>query len=159
MNRLTPRVKRILLALCVILLTTFLLLVYATQALASFRLDYIPGVEPSDGIRVLSVHQVVPNTEKKAVVAVEQPPRDSGPSGDIWDCIAAKESGNRPLPCRPFCGRLQWLPSTWRAAGGTRYAPLPQQATYAQEVEIARAWLKKTSWRQWPNTSRMCGVR
>jgi hypothetical protein len=91
---------------------------------------------------------------------VQSPTRGpSAPTGDIWDCIAAKESGNRPLGCAPHCGRLQWLASTWRAAGGTKYASLPQQATYAQEVAIARSWLAKTSWNQWPNTSRACGVR
>lgn len=77
----------------------------------------------------------------------------------IWDCIAAHESGgNWRDASGGYEGGLQFLNSTWLAAGGGRFARHAYDATPAQQVEIARSWLARTSWSQWPNTSRACGV-
>ncbi len=78
----------------------------------------------------------------------------------VWDCIAEKESGgNWGDRSGGFEGGLQFLNSTWLSAGGGRYAQHAYDATPAQQVEVARSWLAQTSWDQWPNTSRACGVR
>lgn len=77
-----------------------------------------------------------------------------------WDCIAKYESGgNWASTDGMYEGGLQFLPSTWAAAGGTRYAPHAYQASKAQQVAVAESWLAKTSWNQWPQTSRRCGYR
>lgn len=58
-----------------------------------------------------------------------------------------------------YFGGLQFLASTWRSAGGTRYAPLPHQATKDQQIRIAEEWLARTSWAQWPACSSKLGYR
>jgi Transglycosylase-like domain len=78
----------------------------------------------------------------------------------IWNCIAEHESGDNwhLNDGSGFYGGLQFMQSTWESAGGLRFAPRADLATPMQQVEIARSWLAKTSWNQWPQTSRMCGV-
>lgn len=107
-------------------------------------------VKPYVAPKPVVVHHAAPAPSRAA----------SEGTGSIWDCIAKYESGgNWSSTSGMFEGGLQFLPSTWRAAGGTRYAAHAYQATKAQQIEIASSWLSKTSWAQWPNTSRMCGVR
>lgn len=168
MLSLRPSGKQLLGVTAIAGVVALLVLITATAALAGV---WLPGQQATEVAAPHEMDQMYrPSFRTIPAMTLPAPPKPkpkpvaapapSAPSGDIWDCIAAKESGNQPLPCAPHCGRLQWLPSTWRMAGGTRYADLPQNATYAQEVEIARAWLAKTSWAsQWPNTSRMCGAR
>lgn len=48
-----------------------------------------------------------------------------------------------------FDGGLQFLPSTWRLAGGTRYAPTANLATPIQQMTIAEEWLRRTDASQW----------
>lgn len=130
---------------------------------AAFHLEYVG--EPTEGLRFMPEVEGLRTQPPARYEPLRASGTRSGPSVTIvepasrWDCIAEKESGNQPLACAPYCGRLQWLPSTWRAAGGTRYAPTPQQATYEQEKAVADAWLAQTSWGQWPSTSRACGYR
>jgi hypothetical protein len=132
---------------------------------AAFSLERADGSAPTTGLRFLP-EVIGMRTQPPPVY---RPLRASGAAtgrpvtilepASRWDCIAKYESGDRALPCNPYCSRLQWLPSTWRAAGGTRYAPTPQQATKEQEYQIADEWLARTSWGQWPQTSRRCGYR
>lgn len=85
--------------------------------------------------------------------------RPGAPSGSIWDCIAHYESGgNWADTSGGYEGGLQFLHSTWVSAGGRRYAEHAYQATREQQIAIATEWLAQTSWRQWPNTSKMCGL-
>lgn len=56
-------------------------------------------------------------------------------------------------------GGLHFLNSTWLRAGGARYAAHAFLATAAQQIEIARAWLARTSWARWPKCSRLVGAR
>jgi hypothetical protein len=92
-----------------------------------------------------------------------------------WQRLADCESGDRytdksgrvhiiPNTARwhiegEHSGGLQFAYSTWRSAGGTKYAPTAGGATPMQQVEIAKAWLARTSWAQWPNCSRIVGLR
>lgn len=83
-----------------------------------------------------------------------------GPGDSVWYRLAQCESGGRwNIENPPYSGGLQFLPSTWRMAGGTRYAPRPSQATPAQQIQIAKEWLARTSWAQWPACSRKLGLR
>lgn len=98
---------------------------------------------------------------KPEPVAVRQPTRLPESSGSsVWDRLAQCESGgNWHHTGGRFSGGLQFLPSTWRAAGGTRYAPTAAQATREQQIAIAQSWLARTSWSQWPACSRRLGLR
>lgn len=92
-----------------------------------------------------------------------------------WRQIADCETGGDSTPGRApyharwrydgrsgFDGGLQFLPSTWTAARkpvsaaqSYRYA---WQAPAWVQVAVARSWLRRTSWRQWPRCSRTVGV-
>ena len=53
-------------------------------------------------------------------------------------------------------GGLQFLPSTWVANGGTRYAPTADRATKAQQIDIANRLSSGGDWlKPWP----VCGKR
>lgn len=82
------------------------------------------------------------------------------PASSVWDKIAACESGgNWSSTVGRYDGGLQFHPSTWRAAGGTRYAPTADQASREEQIAVAESWLAKTSWAQWPACSRRLGLR
>lgn len=167
METVSNRTKSVLTVLICLGLVILAVVIMATAAQGAARFITTPiGYAPPKPAPVLT-WRVTPvdmrvvkalRAPRPAPVAPTRLP-DAGSVSSIWDCIFEKESGNQPLGCDPHCGRAQWLPSTWRAAGGTKYAALPQDATEAQEKEIAASWLAKTSWNQWPNTSRMCGAR
>lgn len=137
------------------------------SAQAAYHLTYEVGHAPTKGIPALldvsglatAPTPVLPavkatGTSKPATVRI------TNPSTSIWDRIAACESGgNWSHSGGTYEGGLQFLPSTWRAAGGTRYAPHAYQASREQQIEIASHWLAQTSWRQWPVCSRKAGVR
>lgn len=93
--------------------------------------------------------------------AVGRPVTIVEPTSSKWDCIAKHESGHRwdYNGSSGYDGGLQFSPSTWRAAGGERYAPYAYQASREEQIAVAESWLAKTNWGQWPNTSRMCGYR
>lgn len=101
-------------------------------------------------------------------------PRYEGVVPQPWQSLADCESGDRymedgrihivPNTARwhiegLHSGGLQFAYDTWRRAGGTRFAPTAGAATPMQQVEIAKAWLARTSWAQWPNCSRILGLR
>jgi len=82
-------------------------------------------------------------------------------SGGVWDTIAQCESGgNWSINSgNGFSGGLQFHPGTWRAMGGTAYAPTAAQATKAQQIEIAERTLAAQGWGAWPACSRKAGLR
>jgi hypothetical protein len=75
----------------------------------------------------------------------------------LWELIAACESSGRwHLNTGTFDGGLQFLPSTWRAHGGTTYAPTADKATKAQQIDIANRLSSGGDWlKPWP----VCGKR
>jgi len=87
-----------------------------------------------------------------ARMAQESQESDPGPpegdfhhSGPIdWIAIARCESGLRWHFNGRYDGGLQFDPRTWRAAGGERYAAYAYQATPAQQIATAEAWVAKT---------------
>ncbi len=82
-------------------------------------------------------------------------------NGSTWDAMARCESGGNwsANTGNGYYGGLQFLPSTWRAAGGTQYAALPHQASREQQIAVANSWLSRTSWSQWPACSSSLGLR
>lgn len=88
-------------------------------------------------------------------------PKPKKPKDDVWTRLAKCESGGDWDYQGPtYSGGIQFKYATWRMAGGTKYAPTAGQATPAQQIAIAKAWLSKTSWAsQWPHCSRVVGAR
>lgn len=79
-----------------------------------------------------------------------------------WLALATCESGrdwdyNGPSG---FDGGFQFTPSTWTAArqGITGYTYAWQAPAYIQYL-VARSWLARTSWLQWPVCSAQIGAR
>lgn len=65
-----------------------------------------------------------------------------------------------------FDGGLQFLPSTWSMAkqlpevrGFARRHAFAYQAPAWAQILVAQAWLKRTSWAQWPACARKLGLR
>jgi len=93
-----------------------------------------------------------------------------------WIAIADCETGGDSTPGRApyranwhldstFDGGLQFHPTTWRNASSypdvrriaRRYTYAWQAPAWVQ-VAVARSWLRRTSWKQWPVCSRKAGV-
>lgn len=90
-----------------------------------------------------------------ATLAVAAPA--SAASGSVWDRVAQCESGGNwsIATGNGYYGGLQFSASSWRAAGGTAYASLPNRATRAQQIAIAQKLLKAQGPHAWP----VCGAR
>lgn len=77
----------------------------------------------------------------------------AAPSGStIWDCIIAHESGGNPSAVNPSSGAgglFQFLPSSWLAYGGGQFAPLPEEASAADQWVIAEAAQARSGWYPW----------
>ena len=78
----------------------------------------------------------------------------------VWACIAAHESGGNPATDtgNGFFGAFQDTVSSWDAAGGARYASLPNFASYADQLVVNEEIQRQQGWGAWPQTSLMCGV-
>ncbi|CAL9575873.1 MULTISPECIES: transglycosylase family protein [Streptomyces] len=75
----------------------------------------------------------------------------------VWDRIAQCESGGdwHINTGNGYYGGLQFSASTWRAFGGTAYAPTADRASRAQQIEIATKVQRAQGWQAWP----ACGAR
>jgi hypothetical protein len=76
-----------------------------------------------------------------------------GPDVD-WDAVAACESGGNWAinTGNGYYGGLQFLPSTWRANGGTG---MPHQASREEQIRVAENTLRSQGIGAWP----VCGTR
>ena len=66
-----------------------------------------------------------------------------------WQCIIRRESGGNPRAVNRSSGAgglFQFLPSSWRAYGGTG---LPQNATVAEQWRIALNAYARSGWQPW----------
>ncbi|GGX36816.1 transglycosylase family protein [Streptomyces chartreusis] len=81
---------------------------------------------------------------------------DSG----VWDRIAQCESGGNwhINTGNGYYGGLQFSPSTWRAYGGTAYAPTADGATRAQQIAVATKVQRAQGWGAWPTCSARAGA-
>ncbi|MFF7454211.1 transglycosylase family protein [Kitasatospora sp. NPDC008115] len=77
-----------------------------------------------------------------------------------WDSVAQCESGgNWSISTgNGYYGGLQFNPSTWRAYGGTAYAPQAHQASKAQQIAVAEKVLAKQGPGAWPVCSARAGL-
>lgn len=127
----------------------------ANQSAPATGLNFLPDIT---GLRTQPAPSYKPlrasGTARSGNVVIHEPTRS------IWDTIAACESGgNWSSNVGRYDGGLQFHPSTWRAAGGEKYAPTADQASREEQIAIAESWLAKTSWAQWPVCSRRAGLR
>ncbi|MDQ0601184.1 LysM repeat protein [Streptomyces canus] len=80
----------------------------------------------------------------------------SAATASEWDTVAQCESGGNWAinTGNGYYGGLQFSASTWAAYGGTAYAAQANQATKAQQIEIAEKVLASQGKGAWPS----CGV-
>ena len=85
----------------------------------------------------------------------------SAPSGSVWDRIAQCESGgNWSINTgNGYHGGLQFSGQTWRAFGGGKYAPTADQASRAQQIDIAKKTQAAQGWGAWPSCTAQLGIR
>lgn len=80
--------------------------------------------------------------------------------GGVWDRIAQCESGGNwhINTGNGYHGGLQFAASTWRAYGGTAYAPTADRATRAQQIAVATKVQRAQGWGAWPTCSARAGA-
>lgn len=108
-----------------------------------------------------------PPAKPKAVVPpkVKAPaaPKQASSGGSRWDQLAQCETGGNwahpPVGGYGYSGGTMTLPSTWRAYGGTAFAPAAYQATKAQQIIVNERILADVGWGAWPGCSRKFGWR
>ena len=78
-----------------------------------------------------------------------------------WAALAKCESGgNWSINTgNGYYGGLQFSASSWRAVGGTKYAPLPHQATPQEQIAAAERLRANGGWGHWPACSSKLGLR
>ncbi|GAA2623894.1 MULTISPECIES: transglycosylase family protein [Streptomyces] len=83
-----------------------------------------------------------------------------GASVDTWNKVAACESTNnwRINTGNGYYGGLQFSQSTWRAFGGTAYAPRADLATKDQQIAVAEKVLKGQGPGAWPDCGKRAGL-
>lgn len=81
-------------------------------------------------------------------------------SNSVWDAVAQCESGgNWSINTgNGFYGGLQFTNQTWTGFGGDQYAPNANQATKAQQIEIAQKVLQTQGPGAWPVCSQKAGL-
>ncbi|MFF3721319.1 transglycosylase family protein [Streptomyces erythrochromogenes] len=81
-------------------------------------------------------------------------------SVDTWNKVAACESTNdwRINTGNGYYGGLQFSQNTWRAFGGTTYAPRADLATKEQQIAVAEKVLKGQGPQAWPHCGKGAGL-
>lgn len=87
-------------------------------------------------------------------------PSASAAPSDVWDRVAACESGGnwKISTGNGYHGGLQFSASSWRAAGGTRYASMPHKASKSQQIAAAKNLLRMQGPGAWPVCSKKAGL-
>jgi murein DD-endopeptidase MepM/ murein hydrolase activator NlpD len=93
-----------------------------------------------------------------ASVALAQPA--SAAPDSVWDAVAKCESGNNWAinTGNGYYGGLQFTDSTWKAFGGTSFAPRADLASRTQQIAVAERTLAKQGWGAWPVCSKAAGA-
>ena len=77
---------------------------------------------------------------------------------EVWEKLAKLESGGnwQTNTGNGYYGGLQFSQSTWESVGGKG---LPCEASKEEQIMRGKILQKRSGWGQWPNTSRMLGLR
>ncbi|AWW40353.1 transglycosylase [Streptomyces sp. AS58] len=80
--------------------------------------------------------------------------------GGVWDRIARCESGGNwhINTGNGYYGGLQFSAGTWRAFGGTAYAPTADRASKEQQIAVATEVQRAQGWGAWPTCSARAGA-
>ena len=80
--------------------------------------------------------------------------------GGVWDRIAQCESGGNwhINTGNGYYGGLQFSAGTWRAYGGTAYAPTAAGASRGQQIAVATKVQHAQGWGAWPVCSARAGA-
>ncbi|MFF4826857.1 transglycosylase family protein [Streptomyces sp. NPDC001312] len=80
--------------------------------------------------------------------------------GGVWDRIARCESGGNwhINTGNGYYGGLQFATGTWRAYGGTAYAPTADRASRSQQIAVATRVQQAQGWGAWPVCSARAGA-
>jgi hypothetical protein len=86
-----------------------------------------------------------------------QAARSSSGGGTVWDRLAQCESGgNWSINTgNGYSGGLQFLPSTWRAYGGSGSA---HNASRGEQIAVAERIRADVGYRAWPQCARRLGL-
>ncbi|MET8771544.1 transglycosylase family protein [Streptomyces sp. NPDC004658] len=78
----------------------------------------------------------------------------------VWDRIAQCESGGNwhINTGNGYYGGLQFSAGTWRAYGGTAYAPTADQASRSAQIAVATKVQQAQGWGAWPVCSARAGA-
>ncbi|MFG2313029.1 transglycosylase family protein [Streptomyces sp. NPDC048566] len=78
----------------------------------------------------------------------------------VWDRIAQCESGGNwhINTGNGYYGGLQFSAGTWRAYGGTAYAPTADQASRSAQIAVAAKVQRAQGWGAWPTCSARAGA-
>ena len=84
-------------------------------------------------------------------------PARSTSGGTVWDRLAQCESGGnwQINTGNGYYGGLQFLPSTWRAAGGSG---MPHQASREEQIRVAENLRASSGYRPWPQCAAKLGL-
>ncbi|WP_323184994.1 transglycosylase family protein [Kitasatospora purpeofusca] len=84
----------------------------------------------------------------------------SAAPASTWDAVAQCESGGNwgINTGNGFYGGLQFTSSTWKAFGGTSYAPQANQASKAAQITVAEKVLASQGPGAWPVCSKKAGL-
>ncbi|MDJ1136755.1 transglycosylase family protein [Streptomyces iconiensis] len=95
-----------------------------------------------------------------ALLAATAPTASAAPNDGVWDRIAQCESGGnwKINTGNGYYGGLQFSAGTWRAHGGTAYAPTADKASKAQQIAVASKVQAAQGWGAWPNCSAKAGA-
>lgn len=90
-----------------------------------------------------------------------KPKADTSNISATWKALAKCESGGNWAinSGNGYYGGLQFSASSWRAVGGTKYAPLPHQATPQEQIAAAEKLRASGGWGHWPACSSKLGLR
>jgi uncharacterized protein YabE (DUF348 family) len=98
----------------------------------------------------------------------EEPPEEQGTGtapavsdGVAWDSLAKCEAGGNWAinTGNGYYGGLQFDASTWRAYGGTEYAPLPHQASREEQIAVGtKVRDDRSGYGAWPACARKLGL-
>ncbi|MER5790670.1 transglycosylase family protein [Streptomyces sp. NPDC001980] len=108
---------------------------------------------PSKAVRAIAVAGVTGVAVAAPLMAAGSA---SAATASEWDAVAQCESGGNWAinTGNGYYGGLQFSASTWAAYGGTQYAGQANQATKAQQIEIAEKVLAAQGKGAWP----VCGT-
>ena len=126
------------------------------EQVTTYRITYVDGVETARETLNTEVTRA-PVTEEVKVGTKERPAAPASTSGLNWDALAQCEAtGNWSINTgNGYYGGLQYSASTWRAYGGTDFAPLPHQATREQQIAVGERTYADVGNSAWPH----CGSR